>query len=79
VAVGAIVVIALFYTAELSGLSLALAVALTLVLIALNRFGVTSIVSYVLVGVALWMAVLKSGVHATLAGIGARLERLPRR
>ncbi len=66
---GAIVVIALFYTADISALSLAVAASLTLVLATLNRTGVTRPAAYILVGIALWAAVLKSGVHATLAGV----------
>ena len=66
---GAIVVIALFYTAELSALSLAVAAGLTLALAALNRMGVMRPAAYVLIGIPLWVAVLKSGVHATLAGV----------
>jgi NhaA family Na+:H+ antiporter len=66
---GAIVVIALFYTAELSLSSLAVAGALILVLAGLNRFGVMRAAAYFVVGVPLWVAVLKSGVHATLAGV----------
>src|SRR5580765_8103746 len=66
---GAIVVIALFYTTELSFLSLAIAGGLILALAALNRAGVTRPAAYILVGVPLWVAVLTSGVHATLAGV----------
>ncbi|MDO9172993.1 MAG: Na+/H+ antiporter NhaA [bacterium] len=66
---GAIIVIALFYTAELSALSLGIAGGLILVLVALNRLGVMRPAAYVLVGIPLWVAVLKSGVHATLAGV----------
>jgi NhaA family Na+:H+ antiporter len=66
---GAIIVIALFYTANLSLASLAVAGGLILVLVLLNRLGVTRIAAYVLVGIPLWVAVLKSGVHATLAGV----------
>ncbi len=66
---GAIVVIALFYTAELSSLSLAVAAGLILALAALNRAGVMRPAGYFLIGIALWVAVLKSGVHATLAGV----------
>ncbi len=66
---GAIIIIALFYTANLSWLSLALAGGGILVLIAFNLFGITRIAAYVLVGVVVWVCVLKSGVHATLAGV----------
>jgi NhaA family Na+:H+ antiporter len=66
---GAIVVIALFYTAELSLAALSVAAGLIVVLALLNRLGVTRTAAYVLVGIPLWVAVLKSGVHATLAGV----------
>jgi NhaA family Na+:H+ antiporter len=66
---GAIVIIALFYTAELSLPMLFLAAAAIAVLIALNMQNVTRIAPYVIVGVILWVFVLKSGVHATLAGV----------
>ncbi len=66
---GAIVVIALFYTAKLSLLSLGVAAVLILGLVFLNRAGVTRPAAYFLIGVPLWVAVLKSGVHATLAGV----------
>ncbi|NCQ35526.1 Na+/H+ antiporter NhaA, partial [bacterium] len=66
---GAILVIALFYTANLSVLSLAIAGVLVLGLACLNRFGVTRPAAYFLLGIPLWVAVLKSGVHATLAGV----------
>ena len=66
---GAIVIIALFYTSDLSLQALALAAVALAVLFALNRAGVTRVAPYVLVGAALWLCVLKSGVHATLAGV----------
>lgn len=66
---GAIVVIAVFYTAELSLVALVVAAAALVGLAALNRFGVVRLTGYVLLGVILWIAVLKSGVHATLAGV----------
>ncbi|MEW5864606.1 MAG: Na+/H+ antiporter NhaA [Pseudomonadota bacterium] len=66
---GAIIVIALFYTADLSGVSLAAAGAALAALLALNRFGVARAAPYLLVGLVLWVSVLKSGVHATLAGV----------
>ncbi len=65
----AIVVIAVLYTTQLSMSSLALAGTAAAVLLILNRAGVTRIAAYVLVGIALWVFVLKSGVHATLAGV----------
>jgi Na+:H+ antiporter, NhaA family len=66
---GAIVVIALFFTAELSTLSLVSGGIITFVLALLNRFGANKPFAYLLLGVLLWVAVLKSGVHATLAGV----------
>jgi Na+:H+ antiporter, NhaA family len=66
---GAIVVIALFYSGGLSLLSLALGAACIAVLVALNRCGVQRLAPYLLVGIGLWVCVLKSGVHATLAGV----------
>ena len=66
---GAIVIIALFYTNDLSLLSLGVAAAAIVVLAALNLSGVRRTGIYILVGMILWTAVLKSGVHATLAGV----------
>ncbi len=66
---GAIVIIALFYTAKLSLLALALAAAGIVTLALLNASGVTRLAPYVLVGIFIWVCVLKSGVHATLAGV----------
>ena len=66
---GAIVIIALFYAAELSLLSLGLGLVGLGVLAAMNRIGVMRIAPYVLVGLVVWVCVLKSGVHATLAGV----------
>lgn len=65
----AIAIIAIFYTADLSLSVLALALLALLVLVGMNRLGVSRIAPYVLVGIALWVLVLKSGVHATLAGV----------
>lgn len=66
---GAIIIIALFYTSSLSMLSLGIAAAAIAVLALLNIFNVRRTGIYILVGVILWTAVLKSGVHATLAGV----------
>jgi NhaA family Na+:H+ antiporter len=63
--IGAIIVIAFFFTSQLSPTMLWLAGGCLGVLFLLNRRGVTTIPPYALLGVALWVAVLKSGVHAT--------------
>jgi len=70
---GAVIIIAVFYTAGLSGLYLGLAGATLVALIALNRLGVARLAPYLLLGVALWVFTLKSGVHATLAGVALAL------
>ncbi len=67
--IGAIVVIAVFYTQNISMLLLFVALGLLLVLLIFNRLNITNIAAYMLVGVVLWVCTLKSGVHATLAGI----------
>ena len=66
---GAIVIIAVFYTTKLSALSLGVAAVSLVVLFIFNRRGVLSLTPYLLVGLIMWIAVLKSGVHATLAGV----------
>ncbi len=66
---GAIVIIALFYSGTLSIISLGVAAGVLLLLFVMNRRGVTDIAPYILVGIVLWISVLKSGVHATLAGV----------
>ncbi len=66
---GAIIIIAIFYTTDLSTLSIAIAMASLAVLIALNMLGVTKKAAYFIIGTVLWVSVLKSGVHATLAGV----------
>ena len=65
----AILIIAVFYSGDLSVGSLMFGAAVLLVAIVMNRMGVTRTSSYILLGVVLWVAVLKSGVHATLAGV----------
>ncbi len=66
---GAIIIIAMFYTSNLSLMALSLAVVPFLGLILLNRSGVKTIAPYVILGTIMWVCVLKSGVHATLAGV----------
>ncbi len=65
----AIVIIAVFYTNQLSMLSLGFAFAALTGLLILNRSGVKGATPYIILGAILWIAVLKSGVHATLAGV----------
>jgi len=67
--IGAIVIIALFYTSKLSVTALVVALACLPVLYILNRRAVLERAPYLLVGLIMWAALLKSGVHATLAGI----------
>ncbi len=67
--IGAVLVIAIFYTAEISLTSLIIAAGLIILLILMNKLGVRNLLLYTLVGLALWLAFLKSGVHATVAGV----------
>ena len=66
---GAIVMIALFYTAGFSAPYLLAALGVLAILVTLNRFRVMSLVPYLVGGVFMWFFVLKSGVHATVAGV----------
>lgn len=66
---GAIVIIAVFFSHGLSAVALLLALLGIIVLLILNRQGVRSPVPYMLVGFFVWLCVLKSGVHATVAGV----------
>jgi NhaA family Na+:H+ antiporter len=66
---GAIIVIALFYTSTLSWINLGIALAIFGLLLALNRMKVDSLIPYLIGGVLMWYFMLHSGVHATLAGI----------
>jgi NhaA family Na+:H+ antiporter len=70
---GAIIVIALFYSGTLSSVSLLLAGACLVALLAMNRLGVVKLGPYLIIGLVLWVCVLKSGVHATLAGVALAL------
>jgi NhaA family Na+:H+ antiporter len=66
---GAIIIIALFYTTELSTLSITISALSIVVLLFMNRINVAIKSAYIIVGIILWISVLKSGVHATLAGV----------
>lgn len=70
---GAILIIAFFYTEQLSLNALMAAGLGVLVLVALNRFRVMAVGPYVLVGLVVWLFVYKSGIHATLAGVATAL------
>ena len=66
---GAILIIALFYTAQLKTFPLIFAAGAMAGLITLNRYKVSAIAPYILLGIVLWVAILESGIHATLAGV----------
>ncbi|MDD1779776.1 Na+/H+ antiporter NhaA [Enterovibrio sp. ZSDZ35] len=66
---GAVIIIALFFSSDLSLVSLAVAVLASATLFYMNAKGVARLTGYLLVGAILWVAVLKSGVHATVAGV----------
>lgn len=70
---GAIIIIALFYTSTLNLHALMLASVVLLALIVLNRLGVRLLLPYILLGFLLWFLILKSGVHATIAGVALAL------
>ncbi|CAN7194520.1 Na+/H+ antiporter NhaA [Mesorhizobium amorphae] len=70
---GAVIIIALFYTSGLSLAYLGAAFAVIAVLVVLNRMRVLTLSPYLVLGVILWVLVLKSGVHATLAGVALAL------
>ena len=67
--IGAVLVIAIFYTAEISFSALLVGGAILILLIIFNRIGVRSLIVYTITGIALWLAFLESGVHATVAGV----------
>ena len=78
---GAVLVIALFYTEQIHLLPLAWAGGAFLIMVVLNRFGIHMILPYFVVGIFMWFFMLESGVHATIAGVIAALTipSLPRR
>ena len=67
--IGAIVVIAIFFSHEMSTPALIVASLAIITLFTMNRYKVVSMIHYLIVGLILWASVLKSGVHATLAGV----------
>lgn len=67
--IGAIIIIAIFYTSKISTLALVVVACCLPVLFIMNRKHVESRSSYIIVGAIMWVAMLKSGVHATLAGV----------
>lgn len=70
---GAVLVIALFYTETINMFALGLAGSMFFLMIALNRFGIHAILPYFIVGLLMWFFMLESGVHATIAGVLAAL------
>lgn len=66
---GAVLVIAIFYTEQIQFLPLALAGGAFLVMIAFNRFGIHMVLPYFIMGILMWLFMLESGVHATIAGV----------
>jgi len=70
---GAVLVIAIFYTDQINFIPLGLAGSMFLILIAFNRFGIHAILPYFIVGLFMWFFMLESGVHATIAGVIAAL------
>jgi len=66
---GAILIIALFYSGALNATALLAAAGLSIGLFVMRRVGVRSVIPYLVIGALLWVAVLKSGIHATLAGV----------
>lgn len=67
--IGAVLVIAIFYTSEISIISLAVAGGILILLITANLLGLRHLLIYTILGIGLWLAFLKSGVHATIAGV----------
>ena len=70
---GAVIVIAVFYTDQINFLPLGLAGVTFLMMVALNRFGIHMILPYFIIGLFMWFFMLESGVHATIAGVIAAM------
>jgi len=70
---GAVVVIAIFYTDDINMLPLALVLASFIVMVIFNRLGIRMILPYLIVGIILWFFMLESGIHATIAGVIAAM------
>ncbi len=70
---GAVIVIALFYTQDINFIALSLAGVSFLILLSFNRFGIHMVLPYFIVGLFLWFFMLESGVHATIAGVIAAM------
>lgn len=70
---GAVLVIAIFYTDTINMLALGLSGTMFFVMITLNRFGIHAILPYLIIGLLMWFFMLESGVHATIAGVLAAL------
>ncbi|MEA2072931.1 MAG: Na+/H+ antiporter NhaA [Campylobacterota bacterium] len=71
---GAVIVIAIFYTEQIQFLPLILAGVSFLIMVAFNRFGIHMILPYFIVGLFMWFFMLESGVHATIAGVIAAMS-----
>ncbi len=67
--IGAVLVIAFFYTAQLSLTALGIAAGIFVLLFTANRMGVRNLLVYIVLGIGLWLAFLMSGIHATVAGV----------
>src|SRR3546814_18634148 len=70
---GAVVIIALFYTAKINLIALAAAAAMLAIMMLCNRMGLKSLILYLLMALILWYAMLLSGVPATIAGVPAAM------
>lgn len=70
---GAVTVIALFYTDQISMVPLSLSFVSFLILVAFNRFGIHAVLPYFIVGTVMWLFMLESGIHATIAGVIAAM------